>query len=72
MRLYRRRRREGYRYVCIPLHVTEIDDLIAMGHLNEEERQDGEAVKTAILGLIHNALEEMRDSVCAVNRRRDQ
>jgi hypothetical protein len=53
--------------------VTEIDDLIAMGHLNEEQRQDGEAVKTVVLGLIHNALEEMRDSVlCAVNRRRDQ
>jgi hypothetical protein len=37
MRRYRRWRREGYRYVRIPLHVMEIDDLTAMGHLNEEQ-----------------------------------
>jgi hypothetical protein len=33
------------RYVRIPLHVTEIDDLIAMGHLQQEQRQDDEALK---------------------------
>ena len=73
MRRYRRRRREGYHYVRIPLHATEIDDLIKMGRLNEEPRQDGEAVKSAVLGLIHYALDEMRGSfLCAYKRRRDR
>jgi hypothetical protein len=43
-----------------------------MGHLKEDQRQDGEALKTAVLGLIHNALDEMRDFLCAINRRRDR
>jgi hypothetical protein len=30
MRLYRKRRRQGLRYIRIPLHVTEIDDLIRL------------------------------------------
>jgi hypothetical protein len=73
MRRYRRRRREGYRYVRIPLHATEIDDLIEMGRLNEEQRQGGEAVKSAVLGLIHYALDEIRGSfLCAYKRRRDR
>jgi hypothetical protein len=28
--------------------------------LNEEQRQGGEAVKSAVLGLVHNALDEIR------------
>jgi hypothetical protein len=36
MRLYRKRRRQGMRYVRIPLHVTEIDTLIRMGLLKGE------------------------------------
>jgi hypothetical protein len=48
MRIYRRRRREGERYVRIPLRVTEVDTLIRMGLLTEERRQDEEALQTAI------------------------
>jgi hypothetical protein len=35
MRLYRnrKRRREGMQYVRIPLHVTEVEDLIQLGVL---------------------------------------
>jgi hypothetical protein len=61
MRLYRKRRREGMQLVRIPLHVTEIDDLIRMGRLNEAQRQDAEALQAAVLGLVQIALDEMRD-----------
>jgi hypothetical protein len=61
MRLYRKRRREGMQLVRIPLHVTEIDDLTRMGRLTEDQRHDAEALQTAVLGLFHMALEEMRD-----------
>jgi hypothetical protein len=60
MRLYRKRRREGMQLVCIPLHVTEIDDLIRMGRLNEAQRQDAEALQAAVLGHVQLALDEMR------------
>ena len=33
MRLYRKRRQEGMRYVRIPLHVMEVDALIRIGRL---------------------------------------
>jgi hypothetical protein len=61
MRLYRKRRREGMQLVRIPLHVTEIDDLISMGRLDEDQRHDAEALQTAVLSLFHMALDEMRD-----------
>jgi hypothetical protein len=61
MRRYRKRRREGMQLVRIPLHVTEIDDLISMGRLDEDQRHDAEALQTAVLGLFHMALDEMRD-----------
>jgi hypothetical protein len=62
MRLYRKRRREGLQFVRIPLHVTEIDDLIRMGELEEDQRHDVEALQAAVLGLFHIAMDEMRDS----------
>ena len=36
MRLHRERRRQGWRYFMIALHVTEIDALVAMGLLKSE------------------------------------
>src|SRR5881392_852209 len=42
MRLYRKRRREGMRYVRVPLHVTEVDALIRIGRLKEDSRTDAE------------------------------
>jgi hypothetical protein len=61
MRLYRKRRRQGLRYVRIPLHVTEIDDLIRMGLLKEAGRKDDEALQAVALNLVHQALDEARD-----------
>jgi len=45
-------------YVRIPLHVTEIDDLIRMRLLKEEERHDAEALQTAVLSLVYRGLED--------------
>jgi hypothetical protein len=56
MRLYRKRRREGMRYVRIPLHVTEIDDLVRLGFLRGEQCQDPEALRVAVMGLIYGVL----------------
>jgi hypothetical protein len=58
MRLYRKRRRQGLRYVRIPLHITEVDSLIRLGVLKEEQRHDPEALQTAVLGLVYRALED--------------
>lgn len=58
MRLYRKRRRQGLRYVRIPLHVTEVDSLIRMGLLEKEQRHDPERLQTAVLGLIYRVLED--------------
>ena len=62
MRLYRKRRREGMRYVRIPLRVTDIDSLIQVGRLGEDQRHDAEAIGAAVLGLFEMALEEIRDA----------
>ena len=58
MRLYRKRRREGMRYVRIPLHVTEIDALIRIGRLKEDSRTDAEVLQAAVLSLVYQALGE--------------
>jgi hypothetical protein len=58
-RLYRKRRRQGLRYVRIPLHVTDIDGLIRMRLLKEDQRQDAEALQTAVLTLVYRALEDL-------------
>jgi hypothetical protein len=58
MRLYRKRRRQGLHYVRIPLHVTEIDTLICKRLLREEQRQDADVLRAAVLSLVYRALEE--------------
>jgi hypothetical protein len=57
MRRYRKRRRQRMRYIPIPLHVSEIDALIRMRLLKDEQRQDVEALQTAVLTLVYRALE---------------
>jgi hypothetical protein len=49
MRLYRKRRRDGMRYVRIPLHVTEVDVLIRIGRLKEDSRTDAEVLQATVL-----------------------
>jgi hypothetical protein len=60
MRLYRERRRQGVRLVRIPLQVTNIDDLIQLGLLKQDERHNEEALRAAVLRLVHQAVEEAR------------
>ena len=56
MRLYRKRRQEGIRYVRIPLHVMEVDALIRIGRLKENSRTDAEVLQAAVLSLLYQAL----------------
>lgn len=57
MRLYRERRRQGVRLIRIPLRVTTINDLIEFGLLKQDERQDEEALRSAVLILLREGLE---------------
>jgi hypothetical protein len=68
MRSYRKRRRDGMHYVRIPLHVTEIDDLVRMGLLKQEQRQDVEALQIAVLGLVYRGLEDPKWRVTGAAR----
>jgi len=61
MRLYRQRRRRGIQYVRIPLHVTEINELIRspIGRWKgDDPRTDEEVVQAAILTLVYRALDQ--------------
>jgi hypothetical protein len=56
MRLYRKRRKLGLRYVRVPLAVTEIDTLIRRRLLKEDQRLDDEALQTAIMTVLYRVL----------------
>ena len=58
MRLYRERRRQRLWYIPIPLHVTDIDGLIRIRLLTEDQRQDIDALRAAVLTLVYRATEE--------------
>jgi hypothetical protein len=55
MRRYRKQRKQGLRYIPIPLHETDIDALIRMRLLKEDQRQDVEALRTAVMTLVYRA-----------------
>ena len=59
MRHYRKQRRQGLRSVRILLDETDIDTLIRMRLLKEDQRQDVEALQTAVLGLVYRAQEDL-------------
>jgi len=59
MRFYRERRRQRLRYIPIPLHETDIDALIRMRLLKEDQRQDVQALQTAVLGLLYRAEDDL-------------
>ena len=59
MRRYRKQRRHGLRSVRILLDETDIDALIRMRLLKEDQRQDAEALQTAVLGLLYRAEENL-------------
>jgi hypothetical protein len=53
MRRYRKQRRDGMRYIRIPLHESDIAALTSAGLLSEDQRQDAEALQAAVLGLVY-------------------
>jgi len=59
MRRYRERVRQRLRYIPIPLHETDIDALIRMRLLKEDQREDVEALQTAVLGLLYRAEDDL-------------
>jgi hypothetical protein len=59
MRRYRKQRRQGLRPVRILLDEMDIDALIRMRLLKEDQRQDVEALQTAVLGLLYRAEEDL-------------
>jgi len=59
MRLYRERRRQRLRYIPIPLHVTDINGLIRIRLLTEDQRQDIDALRAAVLTLVYRATEDL-------------
>ena len=59
MRLYRERRRQRLRYIPVPLHETDIDAFIRLGLLKEDQRQDEEALRTAVMTLVYRAEEDL-------------
>ena len=59
MRRHRKQRRQGLRSVRILLDETDIDALIRMRLLKEDQRQDVEALQTAVLGLLYRAEEDL-------------
>jgi hypothetical protein len=59
MRRYRKQRRQGLRPVRILLDETDIDALIRMRLLTEDQRQDVEALQTAVIGLLYRAEEDL-------------
>ena len=59
MRRHRKQRRQGLRPVRILLDETDCDALIRMRLLKEDQRQDPEALQTAVLGLLYRAEEDL-------------
>ena len=59
MRRYRKQRRQGLRSVRILLDEMDIDALIRMRLLKEDQRQDVEALQTAVLGLLYRAEDDL-------------
>jgi hypothetical protein len=59
MRRYRKQRKQGLRPVRILLDETDIDALIRMRLLREDQRQDVEALQTAVLGLLYRAEDDL-------------
>ena len=57
MRLHRKRRREGTYSVRVQLDPPDIDGLIRLRLLRREQRQDAEALQTAVMGLIYRVLD---------------
>src|SRR5438477_11145525 len=55
MRRYRKQRLPGLRWFRMPMDVSDIDAFIRLGLMKEDQRQDDEAVRTAVMSLVYDA-----------------
>jgi hypothetical protein len=60
MTRHRERRRQGTRCVTVDVSQSELDALVVRGHLPEEERDNGAAIKKAIEGLLSDLVFELQ------------
>jgi hypothetical protein len=59
MRRHRKQRKQGLRSVRILLDETDVDAFIRLGLLKEDQRQDEEALRTAVMTLVYRAEEDL-------------
>jgi hypothetical protein len=59
MRRYRKQQKQGLRPVRILLDETDVDAFIRLGLLKEDQRQDEEALRTAVMTLVYRAEEDL-------------
>ena len=59
MRRHRKRRRQGLMSVRILLDQPDIDALIRLKLLKKDQRQDVEALQTAVTGLVYRVQEDL-------------
>jgi hypothetical protein len=59
MRRYRKQRKRGLRSVRILLDDMDIDALIRMKLLKKDQREDAEALQTAVTGLVYRVQEDL-------------
>jgi hypothetical protein len=59
MRRYRKQQKQGLRSVRILLDETDIDAFIRLGLLKEDQRQDEEALRTAVMTLVYRAEDDL-------------
>ena len=58
-RRHRRRRRDGTRCITVHVNKSDLEALIARGHLLEEASQDPAAIKAAVEGLMSDVVFEL-------------
>jgi hypothetical protein len=59
MRRYRKQQKQGLRSVRILLDEMDIDAFIRLRLLKEDQRQDEEALRTAVMTLVYRAEEDL-------------
>jgi hypothetical protein len=72
MRLYRERRRQGLRCVLVEMQQSELDELIRRGLLNNEMRNDPDAIRGALYEFFDSTLAQVNepgrsDDICAIS-----
>jgi hypothetical protein len=61
MRRYRKEHLRGLRWIRMPIDIPDIDAFIRLGLMKEDQRQDDEAVRTAVMTLVYRAGDKARE-----------